>query len=138
MQFEIDGSGNLYSYINTEDTKPSMTEVTYDWSVDTSYCRTYGYCQAAETFYWLNNVDVNEAFSPEKEKIKFPKQTLIFRKKYSLTDEHQEFLRSLLIETEWRGGIFDVQQGNVLTNLTNGAIGYFAVCMVVSDTAVVE
>jgi hypothetical protein len=133
-----DESDNLYSYLNTEDTKPSMTELYYDWSIDTVYCQTYGYCQAAETFYSLNNVDVNKAFGPEKEKIKFPKGTRVIRKKYSLTNEHQEFLRSLLIETEWRGGLFDVQQGNVETNLSNGALGYFAVCMVVSDTTMVE
>lgn len=138
IKFEANESANLYSYLNTEDSKPSMTEIFYDWSGDTSYCSTYGYCQAAETFYSLNNVDVNQAFGPEKEKIQFPKGTRVIRKKYSLTEEHQKFLRSLLIETEWRGGLFDVQQGNVLTNLSNDALGYFAVCMVVNDTVFVD
>jgi hypothetical protein len=42
------------------------------------------------------------------------------------------------METEWSGGLFDVQPGNVTTNLTNGALGYFAVCMIVSDTIYVN
>jgi hypothetical protein len=138
ISLEKENDTNLYTYSHIEDLKPSMVEVYYDWSSDPAYCSSYGFCQAAETYYSLNNVDVNKAFSPEKLKIKFPAGTKIVRKKYSLSEEHQEFLRSLLIETEWRGGIFDVQQGNVKTNLTNGALGFFAVCMVVSDSIVVE
>lgn len=129
---------SLFSYINTDDTRATMTEVFYDWSTEPSYCELYGQCQAAETYYFLNSVDINQAFGPEKQKIKFPKETIIIRKKYSLTEEHQDFIRSLLIETDWRGGLFDVQQGNVETNMSNGALGYFAVCMVKSDTTLVE
>jgi hypothetical protein len=40
------------------------------------------------------------------------------------------------METEWSGGVFDVQHGNVNTNLSNGALGFFGVCMVVIDTIV--
>lgn len=138
LNLDKDSQDSLYSYINIEDSKPSMTELLYNWSTDTAYCHSYGYCQAAETYYSLNNVDVNKAFGPEKQKIKFPKGTLVIRKKYSLTEEHQAFLRSLLMETEWRGGLFDVQQGNVITNISNGAVGYFAVCMVVCDTVLAK
>jgi hypothetical protein len=138
IELKKDKNSSLYSYVYTENTTPSMLEVNYNWSADTSYCLSYGFCQASETFYSLNNVDVNKAFSPEKVIIWFPKGTIIIRKKYSLTEEHQQFLRSLLMETEWRGGIFDVQQGNVETNLTNGALGFFAACMVLSDTTMVE
>jgi hypothetical protein len=44
----------------------------------------------------------------------------------------------MLMETEWRGGIFDVQHGNVITNLSSGAIGYFAASTVVTDTIFIE
>lgn len=138
ISIEKDNDSNFYTYSHIEDLKPSMIEVFYDWHSDTSFCREYGYSKAAETYYSLNNIDVSKAFSPEKLKIKFPSGTIISRKKYSLSDEHHDFLRSLLMETEWRGGVFDEQQGNVETNMTNGALGFFAVCMVVSDTTLVK
>jgi hypothetical protein len=115
-----------------------MTEVFYDWSFDHDYCNIYGFCTAAETYYTLNNEDVNKAFGPDRQVIRFPVGTTIIRKTYSLSVEHQQFLRSLLMETDWRGGLFDVQAGNVNTNITNGAKGFFGVCMVVSDTTVVQ
>ena len=128
----------LYRYYPEGYGKPSMTEVFYNWSVIEAYCDTFGSCYAQETYYVLNNVDVNAEFGPEKQVIYFPSGTELVRRKYGLTDEHQQFLRSLLIETEWRGGIFDVLQGNVPSNLSNGALGYFAACSVVSDTTVIN
>jgi hypothetical protein len=44
----------------------------------------------------------------------------------------------MLSETEWRGGVFDVQRANVSTNLSEGAIGFFASCTIVTDTTVVK
>jgi hypothetical protein len=43
----------------------------------------------------------------------------------------------VLSETEWRGGAFDVQRENVPTNLSKGAIGFFAVSTVLSDTTII-
>jgi len=111
-----------------------MMDVYYDWSADTLYCEQYGACQAAEAYYNLDNIDVGKLFAPEKQVILFPHKTQIIRRKYSLTEEHQQFLRSLLLETEWRGGLFDVEQGNVPTNFHNGVRGWFAACAVVADT----
>jgi hypothetical protein len=137
-QIKIIRDKNLYRYNDVKYGNPAMIEVFYDWSSDTAYCSSYGSCQAQETFYVLNNVDVNKEFGPSKDTIFFPKGTKIIRKKYSLSEEHQDFLRSLLMETEWRGGIVDVQQGNVSTNISNGARGFFGACMVLSDTTVVK
>jgi hypothetical protein len=133
-----DDSTNLFRFNYTEEDQPSMTEVFYDWSSIPDYCTTYGNCYAQETFYSLNNVDVNELFSAPKQTIYFPAGTIFIRKKYSLSDAHQEFIRSLLMETDWSGGIFDVEHGNTKTNLSNGALGFFATCMVISDTTIVE
>jgi Domain of unknown function (DUF4249) len=125
---------DLYKYLYPDKGNPAMTEVNYNWSLVPEYCEKYGSCEAKETFYTLNDIDENKIFAPDKEIIWFPKGTIIIRKKYSLTQEHQDFLRSLLMETQWSGGIFDVQHGNVSTNLSNGALGFFGVCMVESDT----
>jgi hypothetical protein len=132
LQFEK--KDTLYKYVYTESDLPAMTELFYDWSTVPEYCAIYGACSAAETYYTLDIIDVTEEFAPEKQEILAPLGTTIIRKKYSLSDDHQRFIRSLLIETEWRGGIFDVEQGNVPTNFSNGTKGWFAACQVLSDT----
>ena len=127
------GTG-LYSYTPVWDGEAGMLEVYMDWSAVPAYCATYGHCQAEETFYNLNNVDINKIFGPDKEIIYFPAGTKLIRRKYSLSEEHQSFLRSLLMETAWRGGLFDVQPGNVKSNISNGALGFFGACMVLKDS----
>ena len=62
---------------------------------------------------------------------------MISRKKFSASPAYKAFLRGVLSETEWRGGVFDVERANAPTNLSEGAIGFFAVSTVVSDTTVV-
>jgi hypothetical protein len=136
LWYEKHAKNDLYRYVYSDDMNPSMVEVYYDWSEIPGYCENYGSCRAMETFYTLNNIDVNKEFGPDKEIIWFPEGTKIIRRKYSLSEEHQTFLRSLLMETDWSGGLFDVQHGNVNTNLNNGALGFFGVCMVVSDTTI--
>jgi hypothetical protein len=54
-----------------------------------------------------------------------------------MNEAHAAFIRTLLSETEWRGGLFDVQPGNVQTNLSEGAVGYFAVSTVVGDSTII-
>jgi hypothetical protein len=137
-QISLINNKGLYRYNFIKSGDPAMIEVYYDWSSVPSYCTSYGHCQAQENYYVLNNVDVNNTFGPNTDTIFFPASTKIIRKKYSLSEEHQAFIRTLLIETAWRGGIFDVQQGNVLTNISNGARGFFAACMMISDTTVVK
>jgi len=114
----------------------SMTRVFLDWS-STDSCTNQAPCNAIQTFYTLNSIDVNQYFAPDKQVIEFPSGTVIVRRKLSLTVAHQDFVRALLNETIWRGGAFDVQQGNLPTNLSEGAIGFFAAASVVSDTTIV-
>jgi len=136
--FEIAAYDTLFRYIYYSGNKPSMTEVFYDWSAVTGYCEAYGSCRAAVVFYTLDNIDVSKMFAPERIVIPFPRGTQIIRRKYSLSEDHQQFIRSLLLETDWRGGIFDVEQGNVPTNFSHGLRGWFAACMVLSDTTYFE
>lgn len=109
-----------------------MTNIRAEWSVD-------GSRQTKEAFFYtLDVVDITKTFAPEKEPFTFPKGSTLHRKKYSLTLDHQNFLRSLLAEIDWRGGGFDAAPGNVLTNLSEGAVGYFYVSMVDSDSTIVD
>jgi len=135
---DIMASDTLLRYIYHDTPGASMTEILYDWSDNPAYCAVYGSCLATEAFYTLNNIDPSKEFAPARIEIFFPNQTQIIRRKYSLTDDHQRFIRSLLLETDWRGGLFDTEQGNIPTNFRHGIRGWFAACSVVSDTTYVE
>jgi hypothetical protein len=113
--------------------------VTYDISwKNTSECNSELPCEGRIVHYDLKTIDVNEFFKPKTADFDFPRQSIIIRKKYSVSEAYKVFLRSMLSETEWRGGVFDVQRANVVTNLSAGAAGFFAVSTVVSDTVVVQ
>lgn len=95
-------------------------------------------CQALQIYYDLKNADINEEFKPKQEQVTFPLGTIITRKKYSVSDDYQAFLRGMLSETAWRGGIFDAYPANPPTNLSEGAIGFFAVSTVLTETNIVK
>lgn len=84
--------------------------------------------------YTLSTLSVSQFFKPAAERLSYPADARIIRTKYSLSGDHEKYLRSLLSETEWRGGMFDVLPGNLHTNLSQGAVGYFAASSVVRDT----
>ncbi len=87
--------------------------------------------------YTLSTTDVNQFFKPASEKLEFPVGARIIRQQYSLTPDHERYIRSLLSETEWKGGWFDVLPGNLHTNLSTGGVGYFAASSMVSDTIII-
>jgi len=107
-----------------------------DWTT-TADCLSGNTCEGRIVFYDLKTIDVNEIYKPGKTDFLFPVNSTIIRKKYSVSSAYRTFLRSMLSETEWRGGLFDVERANATTNLSTGAIGFFAVTTVVSDTTLV-
>ena len=131
-------SGDLFklNFDNTED-EPSMTEYWLDWTHVPGFTDTES-CRAKVIFYNLNTVDAGEIFKPESEEVVFPAGTIVYRRKYSLNEAQAAFIRTLLSETEWRGGLFDVQPGNVQTNLSEGAVGYFSASTVISDSTIIS
>ncbi len=131
---DIAPKDSLYHLVYHESQDASMMEVYYDWSAMPDFCSKYGACEASEVFYTLDNIDAEKVFAPDRQIISFPEKTRIIRRKYSLSTAHQQFVRALLLETEWRGGLFDAEQGNVPTNFSHGLRGWFGACMVVSDT----
>lgn len=103
----------------------------------TPACLSDNACDGRIVFYDLKTIDVNEIYKPGKTEFLFPVNSIIIRKKYSVSSAYRTFLRSVLSETEWRGGLFDVERANATTNLSAGAVGFFAVTSVVSDTTLV-
>ncbi|UCG26650.1 MAG: DUF4249 domain-containing protein [Bacteroidales bacterium] len=138
LLIEESGDEGFYQIRFRKSDEPAMLEYLVDWSHLSGYGTIPEDRKKARIIdFTLNSIDASEMFKPEKGKVEFPAGTVIIRKKYSLSEEHQEFIRTLLSETEWRGGVFDVLPGNVITNITGGAVGFFAACVVLSDTLTV-
>jgi hypothetical protein len=118
---------------------PAMYEISLDWSMVPGYTTLPPEsCQALMYYYTLPTIDVSQIFAPEMEVIRFPLGTKIVEKKYSLNPGYTEFIRALISETNWKGGLFDSAPANIPTNLSKGAVGYFAACAVVVDSAYVQ
>jgi hypothetical protein len=95
-------------------------------------------CEGLVVFYDLKTIDIQEGTKPPKEDFVFPAGSTVVRRKYSVSAAYKTFLRAMMSETEWRGGFFDVERANAPTNLTGGAIGFFAVTTVVVDSKVIN
>ncbi len=117
----------------------SMIEVILNWSDVAGYENLPANETKAHMFYYnLTTIDVNQIFHPDNELILFPSGTSMTQKKYSLSKEHEAFIRSLLIETQWNGGNFDIEEANSYTNLSKGALGFFGASSVISYTAIIQ
>ncbi|MCG8309421.1 MAG: DUF4249 family protein [Cytophagales bacterium] len=134
----VDGENRLYE-INFQDSdKPSKKEYWISWGHLPEFRELPRTETLARTYhYTLETIDVNQLFKPDKDNIRFPAGSVVLRKKYSMSEDQQAFYRTFLSETQWRGSPFDIQKGNVITNLSDGAIGYFSVSTVISDTTVI-
>jgi hypothetical protein len=111
--------------------QPAMWEILANWT------RVPGYehadtnkCKARLLFYTLPTLDESEIFAPVVESVSFPAGTQITERRYSLAPQHAEFIREMLLETSWQGGLFPTAAANVSTNLSPGAVGFFGVCAV--------
>lgn len=122
--YHIDWVANAFSVADA-----SMWEVLMDWS------QVQGYRQADSSktharllFYTLPTLDVSEVFAPRMESVFFPAGTVITERRYALSPEHAAFIREMLLETNWTGGLFSTASSSPGTNLSAGAVGYFGVC----------
>ncbi len=128
---------SLFTIFFTAENDQSYIRHFLTWE-NTAYCsQSNDICFAQINHYDLKTVDVNDLFKSNKERVLFPENTILLRKKYSISNIYRAYLRALLSETEWRGGLFDIEKGNVFSNVSNGALGFFAVSTVVSDTTIV-
>jgi hypothetical protein len=124
-----------YTFNLRETQDPSMVEIWLDWSHLPGFRdQPVENTRARIVYYTVHSIDVNKMFRPDKQDVYFPVGTKVIRKKYSMNQFQEDFVRTLMAETEWRGGLFDVQPGNVQTNLSEGAVGYFSVSQALTDS----
>lgn len=131
LQYSLN-SDSLYAITWVADaytsTEPAMFEVLLNWSDVPGYRLLPKQETTARLLYYsLPTVDVSQIFAPDQEIIKFPSGTLITETRYSLTPSHADFLRALLSETSWQGGLFNTVPAGIPDNISNGT-GYFSAC----------
>lgn len=116
--------------------EPAMWEIRIEWDTSVIF---YGKGLARLWVYDLKVINSAQIFAPAQEKVYVPRGAKVYQTKYSLSDQHVQFRSSLLQETHWRGGAFDVSPGMVYTNIRGPrAAGYFGCCAVVRDTFFVQ
>lgn len=131
--FYVDWVANAFSA-----EKAALWELLIDWSMVPGYEQLDSLDNHARMlFYTLPTLDVSEVFAPMMQTVWFPAGTIITERRYSLTPGHAEFIREMLIETNWAGGLFPVVPANVGTNLSEGAFGYFGACAVTELSVIV-
>ncbi len=134
-----DANSGLYYFNfvcnNYNSLESSMYKLELDWSNVTGYTQLPPKeCKATIEHYSLQSVDLGELLGPKLETVLFPSGTKVIEKKYSLSSAHAEFIRSLLLETQWSGGLFDASHANVTSNIKGDAVGFFGASAVVSRT----
>jgi hypothetical protein len=111
----------------TED--PAMWEILLDWSEVPGYTGMDSTkTRVRMLFYTLPTLDVSQVFAPRVEQIYFPAGTIVTERRYSLTASYAEYIREVLLETSWQGGLFSSAPATVTTNMSAGAAGFFAAC----------
>ena len=131
--YYVDWVANAFSIENA-----AMWELLIDWSAVPGYSQLDSLENHARMlFYTLPTLDVSEVFAPMMQAVNFPAGTIITERRYSLTPEHAEFIREMLLETNWTGGLFTVAPANVGTNLSGGAFGFFGASAVTELSVIV-
>lgn len=141
--YSRNSSTNLFQFVSGPDAyttlSPAMYELILDWSNVPGYQNADPDSTHARLYYYaLTTLDVSEIFAPAKEKVSFPAGTVVIERRYFLTNEYAAYIRALLMETTWQGGYFPSAAANMPTNLSNGALGYFAGCQVTTQFDIVH
>ena len=85
-------------------------------------------------FYSFSTLDVSEFFRGQLENVFLPRGSTVAVSKYALTTEFAAYLRALMMEKDWRGGLYDELPSSLPTNVSNGGLGFFATAAVLRDT----
>lgn len=120
---ELEGFGDYYAWkilINDEYVSDTLTDIYFvsdDYIDDGLYFEAWA-------IEWVDIDDVNSG-------------DVITLEQHHLSKQSYDLYNSIMLETEWRGGLFDTPPANVASNLNNGAFGNFVVSSMKSMDAIV-
>ncbi|MFZ5940114.1 MAG: DUF4249 family protein [Bacteroidota bacterium] len=135
--YKVSSDPDLYQLYIAESSTPAIVKLSLDWSSVPGYETLDARDNHAIIYHYsLSSIDVNEMFAAKTGQVRFPPGTQIEAEKISVSPDYEEFLRGMLSETTWNGGVFDVKAGNPKSNLSAGATGYFNASTVITVSEV--
>jgi hypothetical protein len=120
---EEPGVGDYYLwklFVNGQSKTDTLSEVTFveDQLVDGSYIYDWNFTYLDEDDLALGDT--------------------LYVEQHSLSEEANDAFIAIMLETDWRGGIFDSPPSNVPSNISNGALGFFNATAVSEFTTVIQ
>ena len=70
-------------------------------------------------------VDGNYIYNWEFEWLEADQGDVVYVEQHAISEEIFDGFLAVMLETDWRGGIFDSPPANVSTNMSGGALGFF-------------
>ncbi len=107
------------------------------YKLSVAYDAPFDSLDAIYYYYIFNTLDINQILRPPQEPSIIPFGSRIVIEKYGISENHANYLRSALVETNWNGNIFYSANANVEGNI-DGAFGYFSYSEMLRDTILIE
>jgi hypothetical protein len=84
------------------------------------------------SFYHFPGVEPNGLLPSTAPPLRFQPGDTLFQKRSSMSEAYQQFTRAMLIQTEYFGGVLGSVPADLPTNVSGGAVGFFAASAVVA------
>lgn len=135
----MEGRDGLLTFVEFAPLYNANQQAMYEMNVDWSHLQSDSVSRARMLFYTFSTVDASELIRPRRDTVAFPRGSIVTAKKFGLNDDFAAYLRALVIETDWNGGIyFYASPASLPTNISNGGLGFFSTCAVITDTLIAE
>ncbi|MBD0255152.1 MAG: DUF4249 domain-containing protein [Cytophagales bacterium] len=83
-------------------------------------------------FYHFPGVEPNGLLPRTADPLRFQRDDTLFQSRASMSEAYQAFSRAMLIQAEYFGGVLGSVPADLPTNVSGGAVGFFAASAVVS------
>ncbi len=90
------------------------------------------------SYYYFPGIDSEGLIPTTATPLEFAFGDTIQQKKIAISDDHYRFVRAVLLETKYYGGVLSSVPANVQTNVSNGAVGFFAASSAVTRKSVLK
>lgn len=90
------------------------------------------------SFYDFPGIDSDGLLPTIADQLKFMVGDTIQQSKLTLSEANYKFLRAVLLETKFYGGVLSSVPANVPTNMSNGALGFFSASSAVTRKSLLQ
>ncbi len=87
---------------------------------------------AQTVFYHFPGVEANGLLPRTADPLRFQRGDTLLQRRASMSEAYQRFSRAMLIQAEYFGGVLGSVPADVPTNVSGGAVGFFAASAVVA------